>query len=76
MNDVLDSYLRAKDMWQVKHLKGLTLVSNVMDQQWRCEPSIDRLTGEDVSFEMLIPGKGMTTVGTEDHDGEVEPRRV
>jgi len=35
-----------------------------------------RLTSEDVSFEVLIPGEGVATVGTEDHDGEVEGRRV
>jgi len=34
------------------------------------------LTSKDVSFEMLIPGEGVATVGTEDHDGEVGRRRV
>lgn len=29
-----------------------------------------RLTGEDMSFQVLIPGKRLTTVGTKDHLGD------
>lgn len=66
------TYLRAKDIWQVKHLNGLTLVSvddrsiqevTTMGVQW------NRHTSKNVSFKVFVPGEGLATVGTEDHDG-------
>jgi hypothetical protein len=59
-------YRRANDMWQVKHLNGLMLVSKGQSRQgWRVP-----LTGENMSLEVFIASELRAAIGTEDrHDG-------
>lgn len=53
-------------------MKGLTLVSGIVVSN-RC-PVVNtanelegQRTGEDVTFEMFVPGEGLAAVGAEDH---------
>jgi len=69
----LDPYRRANDMWHVKHLNGLMLVSiKISRPQERGRKEQGTLTSEDVSFEVLIAGELSATVGTE--DGHLDAR--
>jgi hypothetical protein len=58
-------------MWQVKHLKGLTLVSAPRDGLANREDTVGlvpgRLTSEYVPFQMLVSGERLTAVRAEHH---------
>ena len=68
-------------MWQVKHLNGLTLVSTTistrlegdfapwfdLDSKGTKDRERGKRTGKDMPFQMFVPGKGLTAIGTEDH---------
>lgn len=68
-------------MWQVKHLKGFTFVSNrwtvVSQRICAAGPKLERseggcrLTSQDVPLQMLISGEGLSAVGTKDHFGSL-----
>lgn len=70
-----ETYLLANDMWQVKHLKGLTLVSaKVMSTRVRGgRDCFTGLTSKNMSLEVLISGKRVAAVSAKDHpEGDTE----
>ena len=67
-SDGQETDLLAKDMWQVKHLYGFTFVS-IWYEHWhqREQEGSARLTGQDVSLEVLVACEGLTTVCAKGH---------
>lgn len=75
------TYRRAKLMWQVSHLNGLTLVSDI---QIRTESGPERhastrekesLTSKNMPFQMFVSGEGLPTVCAKNHDGRAGVKR-
>lgn len=55
----------------MKHLKGLTLVSVIVVSNPCGVDTVNdaevQRTGEDMTFEVFVPGEGLAAVGAEDH---------
>lgn len=61
------AYRLANDMWQVKHLNGLTFVSEMVSEGLSLKDITIGHTGENMSFEMFVPGERVAAICAENH---------